>query len=223
MYGEGSETVARQWEDVCHAHSHSHHRRRRGHSCQASLWKQKSDFIYFIRALNQDKFKSLTSLLIHMFLKFYYKILGTHKVSCDMYVSNKVSTSEPSIQLKKQSSIQTSTISRSVSLNPFLLLFSCDPVSNFVWSLDFFMVLPHISVSSNNQIYPILKFLKRILYSLFFTPFTPSILFLRFMHWLQNQTFWACIQALPRNCWVALSKLANFTLLQLFSCKIGII
>lgn len=157
-----------------------------------------------------------------MFLKFYYKILDTHKVSCDMYVSNKVSTREPSIQLKKQQHPNQYDFPERLlkSLPSPIFLWPSLKCCMILWFLYGFTTYICVLKQSNISCF---KVFKKNFILFIFTPFTPSILFLRFMHWLQNQTFWACIQALPRNCWVALSKLPNFALLQLFSYKIGII
>lgn len=46
-----------------------------------------SDLSTLQRLSIQDKFKTLISLLINFFLKFYYEILDTYKISCDIFVS----------------------------------------------------------------------------------------------------------------------------------------
>lgn len=104
------------------------------------------------------------------------------------------------------------------------LLLSPMTISNYFYnSLDFFIDFFTIYISVFNQIYQVFKLFENDVILYFLHLFPPSIVFLRFMHGLQSQTFWVCIQALLRNCWVALSKLCNLSVFQLLFCKIGII
>lgn len=137
-----------------------------------------------------------------------------------MGYSNKVSISGPTTQLKKQNSIQTSEMSCKAFSSPFPSPITCDPSSNYFYnSFDFFIVLQYISLCSIKYI--VFNLFKGDVILCIFCTFSPSTVFLRFMHGLQSQTFWVCIQSVPRNCWVVLSKLLNHFVLHHLFCKIG--